>query len=290
MFYFFYFLFFIFSNETYTYDHIHLVKINTSINPASVKFISESIDVANSDKYAKLFVIELNTPGGLLSSTRYLVQKILGSKVPIAVNVSPSGAHAGSAGVMITLSAHIAAMAPGTNIGAAYPVSLIPTANRNTNDRSSEDTSKGASDMNKENKSKDFGKEKTINDLLAFVESIAVSRGRNASWAKESILNNATLIPEEALKKNVIDFIVLDTFELIEKLKNYKYIDIDKKEKTISIDKPKIILKEMSFKERFINFFADPNFAFFFNDNSSNWYLYRVFKSWLDFARCFWWY
>jgi len=245
------FIFFIFSIFANTYDNIYLLKINTSINPASTNFIIENIELANQDINAKLFIIELNTPGGLVTSTRSLVQKMLSSKVPIAVNVTPSGAHAGSAGVMITLAANVAAMAPGTNIGAAHPVSLIP----NIPGKDSKD-----SDVKtKEN----ISEEKAINDLVAFVKSIARVRNRNETWAVESITKNSTLIPEEALKLQVIDFIVSDTNELISVINNFVYLDINKDQKQIKIPNPKIIVKEMSLKEKIINFFADPNFAFF---------------------------
>jgi len=240
-----FFLFSIFSN---TYDLVYLVKINTSINPASSNFIIENIELANKDIDAKLFVIELNTPGGLVTSTRNLVQSILNSKIPIAVNVTPSGAHAGSAGVMITLASHVAAMAPATNIGAAHPVSLIPNFSKNDD---------------KDKANENISEEKAINDLSAFVKSIAKARNRNEVWAVESISKNATLIPEDALKLKVIDFIVNDTNELISVINNFIYIDIDKEKKQIKLNNPKIIVKEMSLKEKIINFFADPNFAFF---------------------------
>ena len=222
-------------------NSIHIVKVDTSINPASAKYIISSLNKANKEK-ANLFVIELNTPGGLVKSTRDIVRNILNSKVPVAVNVTPSGAHAGSAGVMITLSANVAAMAPGTNIGAAHPVSMF---------------------SNFKDKEKNVSQEKAVNDISSFVKSIAVTRNRNSKWAQNSVLNNSTLIPSEALSKNVIDFVVKDTSELINILNNYQYTNTNGELNTIMTQGANIIYEEMSFKDRIINFFADPNFAFF---------------------------
>jgi len=137
------------------------MKIDGSINPASADFIHDGIQKANREK-AECIIIHLNTPGGLLKSTRGIVSDILESPVPVVVYVSPGGAQAGSAGVFITLAAHIAAMAPGTNIGAAHPVTL-----QNQMD----------STMN----------EKVTNDAAAFIRSIAEKRHHNIEWAENAV-------------------------------------------------------------------------------------------------------
>lgn len=136
------------------------ININSSINPVTAQFIHDAIEKANSEK-ATCLLIHLNTPGGLLVSTRVIVTDILQSPVPVIVYVSPGGAHAGSAGVFITMAAHIAAMAPGTNIGAAHPVTL----------QGSVDTV-----MN----------EKATNDAAAFIRTIAEWRNRNMQWPRRS--------------------------------------------------------------------------------------------------------
>src|SRR5688572_4606705 len=137
------------------------LQIDGSINPASAAFIHNGIEKAGKENAACL-IIHLNTPGGLLKSTRVIVSDILESPVPVVVYVSPSGAHAGSAGVFITMAAHIAAMAPSTNIGAAHPVSTQGTMDSTMND-------------------------KTTNDAAAFIRAIAEKRNRNLEWAEEAV-------------------------------------------------------------------------------------------------------
>lgn len=168
------------------------ININESINPASAEFIYEGIQKADKEN-AECLIINLNTPGGLLVSTREIVTNIMKSEVPVIVYVSPSGAHAGSAGVFITMAANIAAMAPGTNIGAAHPVSL-----------------QGKSDavMN----------EKGTNDAAAFLRTIAEKRGRDVKWAEEAVRNSVAITEEEALEKNVINIIAITQKDLLAQL------------------------------------------------------------------------
>src|SRR6185503_1170539 len=143
------------------------MKIDGTINPASADFIHSGIKKAIKEK-AECIIIHLNTPGGLVKSTRVIVSDILESPVPVVVYVSPGGAHAGSAGVFITLAAHIAAMAPGTNIGAAHPVA-----------------SQGEMDT--------IMSAKATNDAMAFIRSIATKRGRNVAWAAQAVSNSVSL-------------------------------------------------------------------------------------------------
>ena len=165
------------------------IKVNGSINPASAEYISKAIEKAEAEK-AECLLIHLNTPGGLLTSTRAIVGDIMKSKVPVVVYVFPSGAHAGSAGVFITLAANVAAMAPGTNIGAAHPVSLqgIPDTIMNA---------------------------KGTNDAAAFIRSIALKRNRNIEWAEDAVRNSVALSDEEAIERHVIDYIANDDRELL---------------------------------------------------------------------------
>ncbi|NLR80138.1 NfeD family protein [Chitinophaga eiseniae] len=167
---------------------VFVIKIDGSINPVSADFIRHSIDKANSGK-ATCLVIYLNTPGGLLESTRRIVHDLLEAPLPVVVYVAPSGSHAGSAGVFVTMAAHIAAMAPGTNIGAAHPVGLQAL-----------DT---------------VMSEKVTNDAAAFIRSIASRRNRNLEWAEESVRKSLSLTENEALKKNVIDLVAANQEELL---------------------------------------------------------------------------
>lgn len=153
------------------------IKIDGSVNPASAAFIKNAIDKA-ADQKAECLIIHLNTPGGLLKSTRVIVTDILESSVPVVVYVSPGGAHAGSAGVFITMAAHIAAMAPSTNIGAAHPVSSQGSMDSTMND-------------------------KTTNDAAAFIRTIAKKRNRNLEWAEEAVRKSVSITETEALQKKL---------------------------------------------------------------------------------------
>ncbi|HEX2260864.1 MAG TPA: nodulation protein NfeD, partial [Candidatus Binatia bacterium] len=162
--------------------HVDLIVIDGSINPAVDDYIRESIGRAKSNG-ARALIIQLDTPGGLLSSTRTIVKEILGAPVPVMVYVAPSGAGAGSAGVFITQSAHVAAMAPGTNIGAAHPVGG------------------GGQEV------KGVMGEKIENFVASFSETIARQRGRNAEWAIQAVRKSVSITEKEALKLNVIDIV-----------------------------------------------------------------------------------
>jgi membrane-bound serine protease (ClpP class) len=158
-----------FSNE------VVLLRIESAITPSSSSQILKAIRFAEK-RSSNALVLQLNTPGGLLESTREIVSNILNARIPIIVYVAPSGARAGSAGVFITLSAHIAVMAPGTNIGAAHPVGLQGEAD--------------SSVMN----------EKVVNDATAFIRSIAQQRNRNVEWAEQSVRKSISSTENEALK------------------------------------------------------------------------------------------
>jgi membrane-bound serine protease (ClpP class) len=177
--------------------HVGLIKIGGAIGPATANYIARAIDAA-AEQHDQCLIIQLDTPGGLLESTKEIVQKIYASRVPIVVYVSPSGASAGSAGVFITLAADIAAMAPNTIIGAAHPVEL--------------GTSGGAENAN------DVMKQKMENYTSSFIESIADKRHRNVEWARSSVLQSVATTAQKALKANVIDLIATDVPDLLKQL------------------------------------------------------------------------
>src|SRR5258705_1654196 len=173
---------------------IGLIKINGAIGPATASYIARAIDVAHARKDGCL-IIQLDTPGGLLDSTKDIVQKLYDSKVPTVVYVAPAPARAGSAGVFITMAADVAAMAPHTRIGAAHPVSL------------------GAS--GEVEKTDDVMKKKQENDTSSFAESIADQRNRNGEWARSAVVESASITAEKALDLNVIDLIAKDVPDLL---------------------------------------------------------------------------
>ncbi len=211
------------------------ITVNESINPSSAEFIHQGIIKAQEEN-AQCLIINLNTPGGLLTSTREIVKNMMQSSVPVIVFVSPSGAHAGSAGVFITMAANIAVMAPGTNIGAAHPVSL---------------TGKSDQVMN----------EKGTNDAAAFLRSIADKRGRNVVWAEDAVRLSASITEKEALENNVINLIATNEKDLLQQL-NGMQIVINNKTTTLQTSNATIEVLEMGFFQKVLSRMSDPNIAY----------------------------
>jgi membrane-bound serine protease (ClpP class) len=175
---------------------VGLIKISGAICPATDSYIARAIDVAAVRDDACL-IIQLDTPGGSLDSTKAIVQKFYASSVPTVVYVAPDGAWAGSAGCFITLAADVAAMAPGTSIGAAHPVSIGPGG---------------------EEKTSDVMKEKMENFASSYIASIAEKRGRNVEWAKSSVVTSQSITATNALELKVIDLIAKDLPDLLSQL------------------------------------------------------------------------
>lgn len=211
------------------------MKIDGSINPSSADFIHNGIERAAREK-AECVIIHLNTPGGLLKSTRVIVSDILASPVPVVVYVSPDGAHAGSAGVFVTLAAHIAAMAPGTNIGAAHPVAL-----QNQMD----------STMN----------EKATNDAAAFIRTIAEKRHRNVEWAENAVRKSFSYSETEALEDSAIDIIAKNEKELLA-LIHGKTVELSSGKKMLNTASAVVKEQKMSVWERILDIISDPNIAY----------------------------
>lgn len=176
---------------------VGLIRINGAIGPATANYIARAIDAA-AERRDQCLIIILDTPGGLLESTKDIVQIFYASKVPVVVYVSPSGASAGSAGVFITLAADIAAMAPNTIIGAAHPVAF------------------GAGGLARD--TNDVFKQKMENYTSSFMESIAEKRHRNVDWAKSAVLKSVATTAQNALKVGVIDLIADDVPDLLKQL------------------------------------------------------------------------
>lgn len=211
------------------------IDVTESINPASAEFIESSIQKA-ADKKATCIVIQMNTPGGLLTSTRDIVKSIMNAKVPVVVYIAPSGARAGSAGVFITMASHIAAMAPGTNIGAAHPVSLQGKADGIMN-------------------------EKSTNDAAAFIRSIAEKRGRNVIWAEDAVRTSAALSETEALAQNVINLIADNEQQLLEKINGLR-IQTSSGEHVLQTSHAQVETLEMGFFLKVLSRISDPNIAY----------------------------
>lgn len=215
---------------------IYVAKYDGVINPVAGEYIVEVINDANK-KDVTAVLIELDTPGGLDTSMRDIVKEIGNSNVPVIVYVSPAGARAASAGVFITLSAHVAAMAPGTNIGAAHPVAV------------------GGGEMD------DTMKEKVENDAAAYIKSIAGKRGRNIEWAENSVRKSVSITEKEALALKVIDIIAENRDELIKKIDGRDVITNTGK---IRIETAGVVVEEfpMGLRLRILNALSDPNIAY----------------------------
>ena len=177
-------------------EHVGLIKIDGPIGPATATYISRAIDQATADQLQCL-VIQLDTPGGMLDSTKVIVQKMLGSKVPTAVYVAPAGATAASAGCFITLAADLAAMAPATTIGAAHPVAL------------------GGNPLGGEEKLDGTMEQKMESYAVSYIEMIAGRRSRNVEWARSSVKESASVPAANALQLKAIDVVAADLADLL---------------------------------------------------------------------------
>jgi membrane-bound serine protease (ClpP class) len=218
-----------------------ILTIEGSINAGTADYIKYGLEQAAREKVA-IVILKLDTPGGFLEATRSIVKDILNAEVPVAVFVAPGGARAGSAGVFITIAGHVAAMSPSTNIGAAHPVTG------------------GGKDPDK-----DGGKkmaQKIVNDTVAFIKAIAGQRKRNVEWAKKAVLESDSITEKEALGLNVIDLIAYDVRDLLDKIDGKK-VTVGQNEVTLKTRGLTLNSLEMSFKQKVVNFFANPQIAYF---------------------------
>ncbi|MCX8030931.1 MAG: nodulation protein NfeD [Thermodesulfovibrionales bacterium] len=212
-----------------------IITLDGVINPVAAEYVAKSIKKAT-EKKAELLIIQLDTPGGLDTSMRNIVKDINNSQIPIVVYVSPSGARAASAGVFITMAAHIAAMSPGTNIGAAHPVAI------------GEKMDKALA-------------EKALNDAVAYIKSIAEQHGRNAKWAEDAVRKSISATEVEALKNNVIDLIANNIDDLLTKIHGKK-VKVFYQERLIDTSNLTLVHDEMGLRSKILNFISDPNVAY----------------------------
>jgi membrane-bound serine protease (ClpP class) len=212
-----------------------VINIDGAIQPASADYIHSGIEKAFKEN-AGCLVVKFNTPGGLLKSTRVIVTDILQSKVPVVVYVSPSGAQAASAGVFVTMAGHIAAMAPGTNIGAAHPVTLQGTADS-------------------------VMMEKATNDAAAFIRTISEKRKRNIEWAEDAVRKSISVTENEALKLRVIDLVANDLNDLLEKIDGREIETVSGKQ-LLNTRNAEVIELDMTFAQILLNILSDPNLVY----------------------------
>ena len=215
---------------------VMVATIATSINPVTADFLSSAIERAEEEK-ATLLVIELDTPGGLDTSMRQMVQEIIRTPVPVAVYVSPPGSRAASAGVLVTLAADIAAMAPGTNIGAAHPVGIGGGGMDNTMAR------------------------KVENDAAAYARSLAEKKGRNGEWAEKAVRESASLTETDAKKQRVIDLVAPSLKDLLSAIDG-RVIEKGGEKVTLRTKGAEITRIPMGFRHRVLSALADPTIAY----------------------------
>ena len=213
------------------------IVLNDTIQPVTDEFIGRALAEAKA-KNDQALLIEINTPGGLVESTREIIEKIVDSPVPVIVYVTPSGSRAASAGFFILESADIAAMAPGTNTGAAHPVTL------------------GGSKMD------DVMKQKVENDLAALMRSVASRRGRNVDIAESGVRESKSFTEQEALSKKLIDYVASSEDDLFRQIAAHPIKRFDGKTITLNIVSQPIRTFEMTLKQRILDRLMDPNVAF----------------------------
>ena len=219
-------------------EELPLVRVDGAINPVVADFIAAQLAAANAAG-APAFLLEIDTPGGLDTAMREIIQAILASKAPVIVYVAPSGARAASAGALITLAADFAVMAPGTNIGAATPVSISP----------------GGGGMD------DTMKQKVVNDAVAYARSLAEQRGRNVDWAERIVRDGASTAASEALELKVIDLIAESRSDLLEKLDGRRYLR-EGQERFLKLAGAEPVLREMGWGKRILDAVSSPTVAY----------------------------
>ena len=211
------------------------IELEGVISPVTLRLIGIAIDRAQAER-AQALVVLLDTPGGLERSMRAIVQRMMNAEVPVIVFVSPTGARAASAGVFITMAAHVAAMSPATNIGAATPVAMGGTADKTM-------------------------MKKVENDSAAFIRTVALERGRNAEWAEKAVRQAVAITEREALKLKVIDLVADSLPDLLDKVDG-RTIKLPKSTVTLATKGAPLRPIEIGFRDRFLNVITDPNVAY----------------------------
>jgi len=223
--------------DTPTIDVLHATGV---INPVLADYLERGINQSE-EHNATVCIIQLDTPGGLDTSMRDIVKEIVDSRVPIVVYVSPAGARAASAGVFITVAAHVAAMAPNTAIGAAHPVSI---------------GEEGEATMS------ETMEEKVVNDAAAYIRSIAKAHGRNMEWAEKAVRESVSATEQEALELNVIDLVAPNLDALIAQLDGHEVTMLDGRVVTLRTQGATITHNRMTTVEDFLYAISDPNIAY----------------------------
>jgi len=216
------------------------IAVNDTIQPISEEYIARAIDEA-ARRNAQAVLIEINTPGGLVESTRHIIEKITASQVPVIIYVAPTGSRAGSAGIFILEAGDVAAMAPGTNAGAAHPVLIFgPTSV----------------------KPDDEMKQKIENDAAALMRSVVSRRGRNVELAESAVRESKSFTDQEALAQHLIDYVASSESDLFRQLEGKTIKRFNGQEVTLHLSGQPIVPFGMTLKEQILSYLMDPNLAF----------------------------
>jgi membrane-bound serine protease (ClpP class) len=215
---------------------VAMIDLDGAITPVTARLLTAAIERAQAER-AQALIVRLNTPGGLERSMRSMAQAILNAEIPVIVYVAPTGARAASAGVFITMAAHVAAMAPATNIGAAHPVTI------------------GGGDTGKE-----MGK-KIENDAAAFARSLAAERGRNVDWAEKAVRASVSVTEREAVKLKVVDLVADSVPDLLAKIDG-RTVKTTRGPVTLATRDALVKPIEVRFRDRFLALITDPNVAY----------------------------
>jgi membrane-bound serine protease (ClpP class) len=234
-----------------------VIEVDGAIGPASARHLKDALGIA-AERRAEVVILKMNTPGGLVSSTREIIADILASPVPVIGFVAPSGGHAASAGTYILYATHVAAMAPGTNIGAATPVELggpLPSMPGDKDGGEGKDQKSPTPPA-----SGDAMAAKVTNDAVAFIRSLAELRGRNADWAEKAVRVAATLSANAALQEHVIELVARDTAELLQKV-NGRTVEVEGSTRVLATKELTIETVEPGWMIEFLGVITDPNVA-----------------------------
>ena len=252
-------------------DDVWVIEVNGGIGPATSDYLTREIEQAH-DEQAKLIILKMNTPGGLDTSMRDIIRSITTSPIPIATWVGPAGSRAASAGTYILFASHIASMAPGTNLGAATPVSLgggkgpsnplSPQEDANKDDSATASEQSASKEDNSEQvKATTAMEKKVINDASAYIVSLAKLHNRNEEWAEKAVREAASLDSENALELNVIDFIASDLQQLVE-MSNGRTITINGVSQQVQLSDVAFVEREQDWLFSLLSVITNPNVAY----------------------------